>query len=94
MPGLKFCFVWPGDNATVPKVALIGCGTSEGYGKCVQIPSILEHFEGKNVANSKYASRRLQSPQKRAQSTEHVLITKYDAGEVLITPLELRARSI
>ena len=64
---------------------------SEGYGKCVPI---LEHFGDKNVVNAKYASRRLQSPQKRAQSTEHMLITKYDAAEVLITPLELQARSI
>ena len=55
--------------------------TSEEYGKCVPI---LEHFEEKNVANAKYASRCLQSPQKRAQPTERILITKYDAAEVLI----------
>ena len=64
---------------------------SEEYGKCVPI---LSHFVKKNVVNAKYASRLLQSSHKRAQSTEHTLITMYDAAEVLITPLELRARSI
>ena len=64
---------------------------SEEYGKCVPI---LSHFVKKNVTNAKYAFGGLQSPQKRAQSTEHMLITKYDAAEVLITPLELRAGPI
>ena len=51
-------------------------------------------FWVKNVVDSKRAFRRLQSLQKRAQSTERILITKYDAAEVLITPLGLRAMSI
>ena len=46
-------------------------------------------FWVKNVVDSKHASRRFQSLQKRVQSIEHVLVTKYDAAEVLIGPLEL-----
>ena len=42
-------------------------------------------FWQKNVADAKHASRRLQSPHKRAQSIEHILITKCDAAEVLLS---------
>ena len=48
----------------------------------------------KMTQTRKHLFRRLQSSRKHAQSTEHILITYSHAGEVLITPLELRARSI
>ena len=51
-------------------------------------------FEGKMMQTRNHPSRRLQSYRKHAQSTEHILIIKKRAAEVLITPLELRARSI
>ena len=67
-PPLRMNLKLPSSHVVIEYLNVI---TSEGYGKCVPI---LEHFEEKNVANAKYASRRLQSPRKRAQSTEHILI--------------------
>ena len=49
---------------------------------------------GKVKQTRNHLFRGLHSCRKHAQSTEHILIINERAAEVLITPLELRARSI